>query len=79
MNEVIKLANTWRMKNSYSGKGGVVVIFDNEVQGWVNMLRNPEHWQPGCLAVTEDGYIYEAVDGNEHDGAKRWLVKDSAS
>jgi hypothetical protein len=24
-----------------------------QVQSWVNELRNPEHWQPGCVAIEE--------------------------
>lgn len=42
----IKLAQRWRQKHGYDGRGGVVVVFDGVVQGWVNEIRNPEHWQP---------------------------------
>ncbi len=31
--------------------GGVVVLFEGEVQGWVNTQRNPENWRPCCIAV----------------------------
>lgn len=72
MPNLYEFATEWRTQNGYEGKGGVVVMFDGEVQGWVNELRDPEHWQPGCIAITEDGHISKAVDGNEYHGAKRW-------
>jgi len=25
--------------------GGVIVLFEGDVQSWINTLRNPEHWQ----------------------------------
>jgi hypothetical protein len=64
----------WRHENGYHGKGGVVVVCGDEVQGWVNELRNPEHWRPGCIAVTEGGTCYEALGGNDYDGAKHWRL-----
>jgi hypothetical protein len=52
------------------------VLFDGEVQGWVNTLRNPDHWQPGCIAVDEDGRTWTTIAGNERDGALTWLAND---
>ncbi len=40
-------ARRYRERDALVGKGGVVVFFEGEVQGWVNQLRNPEHWRPG--------------------------------
>ncbi|MEM5403929.1 MULTISPECIES: hypothetical protein [Paraburkholderia] len=54
-------ARRYREQEALVGKGGVVVFFQGEVQGWVNQLRNPEHWQPGCIAVDEQGAIWNAV------------------
>lgn len=65
-------ANRWRNQNGYTGRGGVVVLFGGEVQGWCNQLRNPEHWQPGCVAVDECGNRWIAVGGNSKDGATCW-------
>lgn len=48
-------ARRWREQWSYVGRGGVVVLFGGEVQGWVNTLRDPGHWRPGCIAVDEKG------------------------
>ncbi len=55
---MIDEARRYREKESMVGRGGVVVFFDGEVQGWVNKLRNPEHWQPGCIAVDEHGRMW---------------------
>ncbi|WP_244108037.1 hypothetical protein [Burkholderia diffusa] len=68
-------ARRWREQCNYVGKGGVVVLFQGEVQGWVNELRNHEHWQPGCVAVDEQGHS-STIAGNERDGALMWLPND---
>jgi hypothetical protein len=72
----VSLANDWRGKYKYHGRGGVVVVFCGEVQGWVNTLRNPEHWQPGCIAIDEEGRTWTTIAGNEKDGALMWLPND---
>ena len=71
-NNNIKKAAIWREGNNYTGKGGVVVIFNNEIQGWMNELRDPQHWQKGCVAVAEDGTQWTTVGGNNQDGAESW-------
>jgi len=70
------VARRWREQWGYVGRGGVVVLLDGEVQSWVNELRNPEHWQPGCIAVDEDGKTWTTIAGNELDGALMWLPND---
>lgn len=69
-----EIAQNWRQASRYVGRGGVVVIFKGEVQGWVNELRNPEHWQPGCIAVDENGKTWGTVMGDERQGALMWLA-----
>lgn len=66
------LADAWRIEHGYNGKGGVVVVFGGKVNSWVNDLRNPEAWVPGCIAVDEHGNQWEAMGGNPDDGAERW-------
>lgn len=61
-------ARRWRDQNSFVGRGGVVILFEGKAQGWANMLRNPEHWQPGCVAVDEDRRSWTAVAGDEQKG-----------
>ena len=73
-NNLIYTAQEWRIINGYVDKAGVVVIFNGEVQGWVNELRNPEHWVSGCVAVNEHGEIWQTIAGNSDDGALMWLL-----
>ncbi|MGI4720992.1 MAG: hypothetical protein ACRYF6_21690 [Janthinobacterium lividum] len=75
----IDTATQWRKQHGYIGKGGVIVIFDGDAQGWMDRLRNPEHWRPGCIAVDELGHSWTAVNGNDQDGAKAWLPNKSES
>jgi hypothetical protein len=72
----VDVARRWREENGYVGRGGVVVLFNGEVQSWVNVLRNPGHWQPGCIAVDEAGRTWTTIAGNEGDGALMWLPND---
>lgn len=65
------VARRWREQRGYTGRGGVVVLFGDEVQGWGNALRDPGHWRPGCVAVDESGG--QAALGSHADGALRWL------
>ncbi len=56
-----------------SGKGGVVVLWEGKAQGWVNELRDPRSWQPGCIAVSVDSdRQWQAIGGNDYDGALVW-------
>ncbi|WP_321853790.1 hypothetical protein [Burkholderia cenocepacia] len=67
-------ARRYREQEELDGKGGVVVFFQGEVQAWVNQLRNPEHWRPGCIAVDEQGRTWTTIAGSERDGALMWLA-----
>jgi hypothetical protein len=68
-------ALNWRRQHGYGGVGGVVVLFDGEVQGWVNELRNPEQWQPSCVAVNEAGDTWVSTGGDEQIGARMWKAE----
>lgn len=72
-------AQRWRKQFGYVGRGGVIVIFEGKVQGWVNELRNPEDWQPSCIAVDEAGHIWTAIAGDEQNGAMAWMPNDVES
>jgi hypothetical protein len=67
-------ARRYREQEALFGKGGVVVFFPGEVQGWVNQLRNPGHLQSGCLADDEKGRTWSTIAGSERDGALMWLA-----
>lgn len=71
--EDLAAAQTWREQWGYVGRGGVVVVFAGEVQSWVNEIRNPEDWQPGCVAFDERGNGWITIAGNAEDGALMWL------
>ncbi|WP_020408961.1 hypothetical protein [Hahella ganghwensis] len=66
------LANEFRERHGMTGKGGVVVFFNGTAEGWMNELRDPHAWVPGCIAIDETGNTWESVGGNDYDGAKEW-------
>lgn len=53
---------------------GAIVIFKGRFAGWMNELRSPDHWEPGCVAVLPDGSAHLAEGGNAYDGAARWTA-----
>lgn len=71
--DVIETARIWRERIEKVGCGGVVVVYEGDAQGWVRILRNPEHWVPGCVAVAEDGRTWTTLGGNSKHGALMWL------
>lgn len=71
------IAAQWRQDNGYVDKGGVIIIYRDQVQGWVNELRDPSSWRPGCIAVDSDDNQWLAVGGNEYDGAAEWQAVDT--
>jgi len=72
---IVVAAQDWRIENGYVHQRGVVVFFCGTVQSWVDQLRNPEHWQPGCIAVNEDGDTWITVGGDERSGATTWKAE----
>ena len=70
--KMTQIAKSWRIDNGYVDKGGAIVLFDCKVQGWVNELRDPQRWQPGCIAIDEAGNSWIATGGNTYDGATAW-------
>ncbi len=66
----VKIANEYRAESGRAG--GAVLIYNNEVTGWQDELRDPQHWIPGCLAVIGEGRVYLAVGGTNQLGAKAW-------
>lgn len=76
MSDMIEIANAWRTEHGYVGRGGVIIIFGGTADAWMNQLRNPERWQPGCVAVDESGKTWTAFAGDEQNGALMWLPND---
>ncbi|GHN94396.1 hypothetical protein MY006_50330 [Escherichia coli] len=71
--EIRNIAALWRQANQ-EHQGGVVLIWQGAVYGWKNELRDPQHEQPGAVAVDESGGVFVAEGGNEYDGAKCWVA-----
>ncbi|MHC8347730.1 antirestriction protein ArdR [Pseudomonas sp. RT6P73] len=65
----------WRAGNQ-DRRGGVVLVWDGQVYGWKNCLRDAIHERPGAYAVDEDGHVFVAEGGDEYNGAKCWVVVD---
>lgn len=72
--EALRLtAESWRAANR-NRRDGVVLIWHGEVYGWKNCLRDVSHEQPGAYAVDGDGHVFIAEGGDEHAGAKCWVL-----
>ena len=63
-----------QIRANYNRPHGVIVIHDSKYCGWMDRLRNPEHWMPGTVAVEPDQTCHIATGGNDYDGAERWEV-----
>jgi hypothetical protein len=69
--EAARLAKKYR--GQIEAKGGVVVLYGTDHAGWMNELRDPQHWTPGCVAVDDTGGQWLAQGGNAQSGAVRWV------
>ncbi|WP_075882071.1 hypothetical protein [Vreelandella massiliensis] len=79
MNAIKQAAAQYRQENP-DNVDGVVLIYQGEVCGWKNELRDPQSERPGTYAVAEDGSVWQAVGGNDYDGAERWeAIQNGAS
>ena len=68
-----KIAAEWReAQTDNRAKTGVVLIWNNEVYGWKNVLRDAASEQPGAVAVDTSGHVFRAVGGDDYNGANRW-------
>jgi hypothetical protein len=67
-----ELADKWRLENKRC-VGGVIVFFDGDLCGWVNELRDPHLWRPGCIAIDEFGNQFKSVGGTAESGSHDWL------
>ncbi|OQW67456.1 MAG: hypothetical protein BVN35_20335 [Proteobacteria bacterium ST_bin11] len=65
-----QMAGEYRAKSGHAG--GVVVVFNDEISGWMNELRDAQHWMPGCIAIDSTGNEWIATGGNDYDGATVW-------
>lgn len=70
LSQLHALAAKYRAKRGH--ETGVVLFWRSLAYGWKNTLRDPQHERPGALAVDADGRVFQAIDGNDYDGAQRW-------
>ena len=68
----------WRHGNQ-ERYGGVVLVWQGEVYGWKNRLRDAVHERPGAYAIDESGHVFIAEGGDDQNGAKCWVVVDPTS
>jgi len=70
----IDMANKYRQNGNNTG---VVVLFNNEVCGWMDELRSPESWAPGAIAIDAENHIFIAEGGDDYDGSYRWIEQST--
>lgn len=79
--ECLSVAAEYLITNDHTS-GGVVVLSigpteegtqEVTVDGWMNELRDPEHWIPDCIAVDEQDQFFKAVGGDDYNGATEWV------
>lgn len=63
----------WRQHNQ-ERHGGVVLVWQGEVYGWKNCLRDAVHERPGAYAIDEYGHVFMAEGGDDQNGARCWVV-----
>ena len=64
----------WRSEFNLQNAGGLIVFFKNEIQGWINELRDPQTWAPGCVAVDDQGHCWQSTGGDAYRGAQKWCA-----
>ncbi|ECM0205862.1 antirestriction protein ArdR [Escherichia coli] len=70
----VDIAQRWRTQNVEHADSGIVMIWDGQVYGWKNCLRDAQHERPGVIAVDADENVFIAEGGNDYDGAKCWVA-----
>lgn len=68
-------AAKWRADNQ-EHRGGVVLVFEGEVYGWKNELRDQACERPGTYDVDKAGLVFKAEGGDDFNGAKVWSAVD---
>lgn len=68
-------ASKWRTGNP-EHRGGIVLVWEGEVYGWKNELRDPSSERPGAYAVDKYGLVFQAQGGDDYHGAKSWVAID---
>lgn len=73
INKKVQLvAKEWRQRWNETGTGGVVIVYEGQVQGFTNTLRHPSAWPQGTWAVEENGRCFIAVGGDDTEYGEEW-------
>ncbi|APQ05661.1 ArdR protein [Pseudomonas syringae pv. actinidiae] len=75
INTLRAIATKWRAGNQ-EHLGGVVLVWEGEVYGWKDELRDPDSERPGAYAVDKAGLVFRAEGGDDYNGAKAWVAVD---
>ncbi len=75
--KILKKACQYRRKMKLAG--GVVLVFDGEIYGWKNRLRDPQCEQPGAVAIDSAGNAWLAIGGDSYNGAACWSGASEAA
>lgn len=71
------IAAEWRnAQPEHRAQRGIVLIWEGQVYGWKEKLRDACHERPNAIAVDADGHVYKADGGNDNQGAAMWVVAD---
>lgn len=73
MRKLRALADAWRKRHPVY-EGGIVLIWDGEVYGWKNILRDASSERPGVFAVDAFGLVYVSAGGDYQNGARCWVA-----
>lgn len=68
-------AAKWRAGNQ-GHREGVVLVWEGEVYGWKDELRDPSSERPGAYAVDKAGVVFKAEGGDDYNGANAWVAVD---
>ncbi|MFL1404221.1 hypothetical protein ACJO2E_02610 [Marinobacter sp. M1N3S26] len=59
-------------REAWGHEGGYIVLCDGVPVAWKRFLDGASSWEPGCIAIDEDGRKWVAAGGDENRGALRW-------
>lgn len=77
MTSVTKISAGYRKKAAQHHD--ILVVYDDEIAGWMDDLCDPGSWALGSIAINEQGQQWRAVGGATHCGASEWQPINQAA
>ena len=65
-----------RRSGSQEHRSGIVLVWEGDVYGWKNELRDPASERSWFYAVDKAGLVFKAEGGDYYNGAKAWVAVD---